>query len=174
MSNIILVGYMGCGKTTVGKNLAKIAKYVFTDTDEMIEKIYGKTIKDIFAESGEEVFRQMETEVLKKLISDKSKNLVISTGGGMPIKFENRKLLEKLGTVVYLKASPETIYEHVKHDTKRPLLQCENPQQKIREMLAQRNPVYESVADIIINVDNLKQSEIADRLKRSCHVNKRI
>ena len=125
-------------------------------------------ISDIFAESGEEVFRQMETELLENLLAEKKDKLVISTGGGMPIKDINRELLGKLGTVVYLKAAPETIYEHVKHDTKRPLLQCDNPKQKIIDMITVRNPIYESVADIIINVDNLKQSEIATRLKKSC------
>jgi len=168
MGNIILVGYMGCGKSTVGKNLAKITGYDFIDTDEIIEKNQGKTISEIFAESGEEAFRQMETELLKAFLDDKKDKFVISTGGGMPVKDINRKLLEKLGTVVYLKADPETIYEHVKNDTKRPLLQCDNPQQRIRDMIQIRNPIYQSSADIIINVDNLKQSEIAERLKKSC------
>ena len=123
-NNIILIGYMGCGKTTVGKNLARITGYTFTDTDEMIEKEQGRTISEIFATDGEEAFRKMETKLLEQLIQEQSTQLVISTGGGMPLREKNRKLLAELGTVIYLQTKPQTVYERIKDDTKRPLLQC--------------------------------------------------
>lgn len=123
MNNIILVGYMGCGKTTVGKNVAKNKSFTFIDTDEMIEKQQGKKISEIFDKNGEAAFRDMETEYLKQLLGSNQENLVISTGGGMAVREENRKLLAKLGRVIYLKVSPEVVYDRLKTDTTRPLLQ---------------------------------------------------
>lgn len=164
-NNIILIGYMGCGKTTVGKNLARITGYTFTDTDEMIEKEQGRTISEIFATDGEEAFRKMETKLLEQLIQEQSTQLVISTGGGMPLREKNRKLLAELGTVIYLQTKPQTVYERIKDDTKRPLLQCEDPLARINEMLAVRGPIYESATDNIIPVDDLRQSEIAELIR---------
>ena len=140
MKNYILVGYMGCGKTTVGKNLARINKMSFLDTDEMIEQQQGRKIGDIFAVDGENAFREMETEMLREMVEQKTEGCVISTGGGMPIREENRELLKKLGMVFYLRAKPETVYERVKGETKRPLLQCEDPLNRIRAMQEQREP----------------------------------
>ena len=164
-NNIILIGYMGCGKTTVGKNLARITGYTFTDTDEMIEKQQGRTISEIFATDGEEAFRKMETKLLEQLIQEQSTQLVISTGGGMPLREKNRKLLAELGTVIYLQTKPQTVYERIKDDTKRPLLQCEDPLARINEMLAARGPIYESTTNNIIPVDDLRQSEIAELIR---------
>lgn len=164
--NIILIGYMGCGKTTVGKNLARITGYTFSDTDELIEKQQGRTISEIFAADGEEAFREMETKLLEQLILEKSTQLVLSTGGGMPLREKNRKLLAELGTVIYLQTKPQTVYDRIKDDTKRPLLQCEDPLARIHEMLAARGPVYESAAKNIIQVDELRQSEIAELIRK--------
>lgn len=164
-NNIILIGYMGCGKTTVGKNLARITGYTFTDTDEMIEKQQGRTIREIFATDGEEAFRKMETKLLEQLIQEQSTQLVISTGGGMPLREKNRKLLAELGTVIYLQTKPQTVYERIKDDTKRPLLQCEDPLARINEMLATRGPIYKSATNNIIPVDDLRQSEIAELIR---------
>jgi shikimate kinase len=164
MNNIILVGYMGSGKTTVGKHLAMLLDYTFVDTDEMIEEKEQRTISDIFANSGENAFRDMETELLKQLKADNKDKLVISTGGGMPLREENRRLLNDIGDVVYLKASADTIYDRIKGDTTRPLLQCANPKEKINNMLLQRGPIYEECASIIIKVDGSKQSEVAQEI----------
>ncbi len=169
--NIILIGYMGCGKTTMGKCLAKLLDYTFTDTDELIEQQQNRTISEIFATDGEQGFRDMETAILKQLLDKKSDRLVISTGGGMPMREENRALLQKLGTVVYLRATPETIYERIKYDTSRPLLQCENPLKRIKEMLAQRADAYEAAAELNFDADEMSQMElantIADSIKKS-------
>ena len=166
MRNIILVGYMGCGKTTVGKQLAEHTKYTFTDTDEMIVAQQGRSISDIFEKDGENAFRAMETALLEKMIADGNDTLVISTGGGMPIREENRRLLSRLGTVIYMRVKPETVYERIKGDTTRPLLQCENPLERIREMIKSRGTAYEAVADFIIDVDNLTQREVAEEIIR--------
>lgn len=165
MKNIILVGYMGCGKTTVGKNLARICEMSFLDTDELIEEQQGRSISEIFATDGEEAFRDMETEVLKKMIEQRREGLVLSTGGGMALREENRALLKQLGIVFYLKAKPETVYERVKGDTKRPLLQCEDPLSRIRMMQEQRGPAYQDAAHYVIAVDERKQQEIAENIK---------
>ncbi len=165
MKNFILVGYMGCGKTTVGKNLARICRFTFLDTDELIEQQQGRTISEIFATDGEVAFRDMETEVLKDLLVKKKNRLVLSTGGGMAVREENRKLLRQLGKVFYLKAKPETVYERVKGDTKRPLLQCEDPLSRIRDMQIQRESVYMEAAHEVIEVDAYRQCEIAEKIK---------
>ena len=119
MENIILTGYMGSGKTTVGKNVAKLKAYTFLDTDEMIVQQQRRSINEIFATEGEQAFRDMETALLRQLIDEKRERIVLSTGGGMPLRAENRQLLSKLGKVVYLKASPATIYNRIKGDTTR-------------------------------------------------------
>lgn len=164
MKNIILTGYMGSGKTTIGKKLAKLTGYMFMDTDELIEQQQGRTISEIFAADGEEAFREMETKLLEQMLEEKKERLVISTGGGMPLREENRTLLAGLGVVFYLKLEPETVYNRIKDDTKRPLLQCDNPLARIKEMLAVRGPVYESAAQHIIQVDGIKQNEIAEQI----------
>ena len=160
--NIILIGYMGCGKTTVGKSLAKLESAIFLDTDERIEEKQGRTISEIFAQDSEKGFRDMETAYLKELLRLKREGMIVSTGGGMPVREENRQLLRELGYVVYLKASAETIYERVKEDTKRPLLQCEDPLSRIRDMMEQRREAYESTAHYIVQVDTYKQQELAE------------
>ena len=153
MDNIILIGYMGCGKTTLGIRLSYHMRIPFLDTDKLIEKNENREISGIFAQDGEEAFREMETETLRTLLRDKTRK-VISTGGGLPLREENRRLLKELGTVVYLRAEPETVYERVEGDTRRPLLQCEDPLARIREMTAERNPHYQDAADIVIQVDD--------------------
>lgn len=168
MENIILTGYMGSGKTTVGKDVAKRKKYTFVDTDEMIVEQQRRSINEIFATDGEQAFRDMETALLRQLIAEKREHLVISTGGGMPLRLENRQLLSGLGTVVYLKAAPETIYNRVKGDTTRPLLKCENPMKRIQEMLAARDPFYEEGAMFIVEVDKRTQLEAASEIVAKC------
>ena len=167
MKNIILVGYMGCGKTTVGESIAEATRYTFADTDEMIVAQQGRSISDIFAQDGEPAFRDMETALLVKMLTEKNDTCVISTGGGMPVQKENRNLLRQLGTVVYLRAKPETVYERIKGDTTRPLLQCENPMERIREMIKSRNPAYEEAAELVIDVDDLTQREVAEQIIRT-------
>lgn len=166
MGNIILVGYMGCGKTTVGQIIAEHMQYNFADTDALIEQEQGKSISDIFVQEGEPAFRAMETALLKRMLCDGRDGLVLATGGGMPVREENRELLKKIGIVVYMRVKPETVYERIKDDTTRPLLQCENPMERIREMIKSRESAYEASANHVIDVDSLLPSEAAEEITR--------
>ncbi len=166
MDNIILIGFMGSGKSTVGIRLSYRLRRAMEDTDKLIEKEEGRTISEIFAADGENYFRELETACLKKLLRT-MKHRIISTGGGLPIREENHALLKKLGTVVYLRAEAETIYERVKHDTSRPLLQGENPKEKIRKLLKERVSVYEMAADIVIDVDHKDFDTILDEIEKA-------
>lgn len=162
---------MGCGKTTVGIRLSYVLRKMIQDTDKMIEKQEGKSISDIFAENGEQHFRTLETELLQKLVQT-AFNQIISVGGGTPLKEENRSLLKQIGTVVYLRIQPETVYERLKDDDSRPLLQGASPLEKITEIMNQRKAVYENVADIIIDVDELDMEDILDQILYSLRKNK--
>lgn len=162
--NVVLIGFMGSGKTTVGLKLSYGLRRAIEDTDKLIEKKEGRTIKEIFADDGEEYFRSCETELLKQLC-ETEKNKIISVGGGTPIRPENRELLKKLGIVVYLRNKPETAYRRLRYDTSRPLLACANPLERIHGMLAERGPVYEECADLIIDTDTMNIEEIATVIK---------
>ncbi len=151
--NIVLIGFMGCGKTTIGMKLAHAIDYDFMDTDQYIETQSGKSIKDIFSSEGEDAFRTLETNSLIEL-NDSLHHCIVATGGGMPLREENAALLRQIGMVVLLKASKEVTYARLKEDTTRPLLAGENPMQKIEELMNQRMPLYEKVADIVVSTDN--------------------
>ena len=162
--NIILEGFMGSGKTTVSKLLADKLDLDLMDTDVAIEESEGRTISDIFRMDGEEAFRQMETDLLETVVGDHWRDMVISLGGGLPMREENRKLLEQAGKVVYLKATPETIYERTKGNTTRPLLQTEDPLARIKEMLAERSDKYDAAAELIVDTDGKTPEEIVDEI----------
>ncbi len=163
MKHVILMGFMGSGKSTVGYRLSYRLKKCLIDTDKLIEQKEGMTISDMFAKKGEAYFRQKETEYLNSLFHELGSR-ILSLGGGTPIREENRGIIKRLGKVIYLKASPETIYERVKYDTKRPLLQCEDPKGRIEALLKERNPIYESVADIVICVDGKHIQEVVQEI----------
>lgn len=150
--NIILIGFMGSGKTSLGLRLSYKLRMPVEDTDKLIEARQGRRISEIFASEGEEAFRGMETTLLEE-ISQRKFGRILSVGGGTPMREENREILKKCGTVIYLRAKPETIYERLKGDTTRPLLQCEDPLERIQELLAARSEAYESCADVIVDVD---------------------
>lgn len=171
MKHIILMGFMGCGKSTVGYKLSNKLRKTLLDTDSLIEQKEGISISDIFATKGEEYFRELEVSCLKEL-KNESESSVISLGGGTPLREVNRPLIKELGTVIYLKATPKTIYERTKNNTKRPLLQCENPKERIEQLLEQRNPVYESLADAVVCVDGKQSYEVVNYiLKEVLHEN---
>lgn len=162
--NLILIGFMGSGKTSVGIRLSYRLKWTMIDTDKWIEQKQKMTVTDIFATKGEKAFREMETDCLKELLHT-SHRQIISVGGGLPMKKDNPPLLKSLGRVFYLKATPETIYERVKSDTSRPLLQVENPKERIRALLQQRSPVYEACADAVIEVSDKSFEEIIEQIE---------
>lgn len=157
--NYVLIGFMGSGKTTFGKALAKHCGMDFLDTDEYIEQQAGKSIAQIFEEDGEEAFRQIETETLVRL-RDSLHNTVVATGGGMPLRKENARLLKEIGRVNYLTATSREIYDRVKGDTKRPLLQTENPYERICHMMQERKPKYEAACDRVIDTNSNDIEEI--------------
>lgn len=161
--NIILIGFMGSGKTSLGIKLSYQMKRTLIDTDKWIEQKQKMTVSEIFASFGEEAFRRMETECLKKLIKTADRQ-IISVGGGLPMREENHGLLKELGRVVYLKVTPEVVYERLKNDTTRPLLQVENPMERIRTLLAGRAPVYERCADIIVDVSDKSFEKIIEQI----------
>lgn len=162
-NNIILVGYMGCGKTYIGKELAKTLQYKFIDTDEYIVDKYGKSIKEIFETLGEDYFRNIEKKAISDIL-ESSSNTVISTGGGLPIRLENQNLLINQNKVVWLKAAPLTIYNRVKGNDSRPLLNGDSMLEKINSMLSFREEIYKKVSNIVIETDNMSQHEIIDRI----------
>lgn len=164
MGNVILIGFMGCGKSTVGLRLSYRLRKTVIDTDKEIEKAEKRSISDIFQTEGEAYFRDKETECLKRLRKT-SGNQIISVGGGLPMREVNRQLLHQLGQVVYLRAKAETIYDRLKYDTTRPLLQGENPQEKIRSLMSQREQNYKEAADIIIDVDGKDFEQIVGEIE---------
>lgn len=165
MGNVILIGFMGCGKTTVGLKLSYRLRRTVIDTDKMIEREEQRTISDIFATDGEAYFRDRETACLRKLIGSAGSQ-IISVGGGLPLREENRELLHELGQVFYLRAKGGTIYERLKGDTTRPLLQGDDPLAKIRTLLEERDPYYREASDVVITVDDKNFQEILDEIEK--------
>lgn len=157
IKNIVLIGFMGSGKTTIGKILAKTLGYDFIDTDELVVKNEGMSIPEIFENKGQEYFRQLETAALKEAMA--LEGVIVSTGGGIVTIKDNEAILAK-GTVIYLEASPDQIYKNVKGDRSRPLLQGEDVYQKICTMLKEREVLYKSLAHHIVTVDGKTPQEI--------------
>lgn len=165
MGNVILIGFMGSGKTTVGLRLSYRLRRPVTDTDKEIEREEKRSISEIFASDGEAYFRDRETACLKKLLSG-AKNQIISVGGGLPLREENRALMHEMGQVFYLKASAQTIYDRLKHDTTRPLLQGDDPRSKIRTLLDERDVCYAEAADVTVNVDGKDFEQIISEIEK--------
>ena len=168
MDNIILIGFMGSGKTSVGKQLAKKLQYAFCDTDELIEKRNKSSIRNIFADYGEEYFRKLETAVVNELYGNMTRT-VLSTGGGLPITEGNDRLLRRLGYVIYLKTSKETILKRLQGDASRPLLAGENAEEKVYNLLQQRTPIYEKASHFTVTTDHKKFYEIIDEIIKLCN-----
>ena len=161
LQNIALIGFMGAGKTSVGKLVAEHLHFEFLDTDELIQSMTGRAIADIFAKDGEPAFRELEQRTVNEL-SRRTKT-VISTGGGLPAFGDNLERLKQFSLTVCLWASPEKIWERVRHQSHRPLLQGPEPQKKIRELLAARAPFYKQ-ADVLVNTDLRSLREVAQQI----------
>lgn len=146
--NLVLVGMMGSGKTTMGRTLAKHLGKAFADSDEEIQKRTGVTIPHIFDVEGEPGFRSRETAAIAELA--KRDNMVLATGGGAVLAEQNRRLLQQCGIVVYLKTSVHDLWLRTRHDRNRPLLQTGDPYGKLMQLYQQRDPLYQQVADIVI------------------------
>src|SRR3989339_1970500 len=146
--NIILVGMMGSGKTTVGRLLAKKLDKTFIDSDEEIVKRTGVTIQHIFDVEGEEGFRMREAGVVHELLL--RNDVVLATGGGAILNAQNRSLMREHGVVVYLKSGVHDLWQRTRHDRSRPLLQTADPRAKLAELFGQRDPLYQQAADIVV------------------------
>jgi shikimate kinase len=161
MRNIVLVGFMGTGKSVAGKILARKLGRDFLELDEIIEKREGVSIKEIFEKKGEPYFRQLEKEAVRE--ASKKKGIVISAGGGVIVDQENFRNLKKGGMIICLEASPDLILKRTKNKTCRPLLNVPDPKKKIEELLEKRAPYYRK-ADFCIDTDSLSVDEVVEKI----------
>jgi len=157
--NIVLIGFMGSGKSTVGRLVARRLRFQFLDTDQLIEERARMSIPELFKRDGEERFRERETDVLESVIG--VKRHVFATGGGIVTQPRNIPLLRKLGLVVLLSADPEEIYRRVSRNADRPLLHVENPRERVLTMMAERQSAYEEAAQFRVDTTTLKHDEVA-------------
>ena len=164
-NNILLIGPMGSGKTSVAKLLAKDLDKRFLDTDDEVMKKTGVDIPYIFDMEGEEGFRKRECLALNECLNDN--NLVISTGGGIVLSKENRDLIKARGTVVYLQTSISSQVERTASSNNRPLLQNENPEETLEKLMLTRARLYEEIADITIMTDNKSLQEMSKEIQRA-------
>jgi len=153
---------MGAGKTTIGKQLAKFLGWDFVDSDHEIIARTGVKIPIIFDVEGEEGFRKREKDVIDELTQ--RQDLVLATGGGAVLDADNRNLLRQRGVVVYLCASPEQLYKRTGRDRNRPLLQTDDPLEKIKQLLALRDPLYRDVADIVMETGEESVRSVVKKL----------
>ncbi len=167
IENLALVGFMGTGKSSVGRLVAQVLHFTFLDTDHVIEARASKPITEIFQQDGEPVFRDWERRVVEELRL--RKKTVISTGGGLPVNEENLVSLKSHALVVCLWASPETIFERIRGHEHRPLLNHPEPLTKIRELLAIREPYYRK-ADVLVNTEWRSLKEVAIQVIHQFHV----
>lgn len=161
--NIALTGFMGTGKTTVGKILAENMQMDFMETDSIIELRTGKKIPEIFRDNGEEAFREIEKMVIKEVAENK--NLIVSCGGGVVTDQENVEQLKKRGKIILLNAKEETVINRVANSTDRPLLNTEDWQDRVHELMSKRLPMYKKAADIEVDTDELTPAEVAEKIK---------
>lgn len=157
--NLVLVGFMGSGKSSVGRILSSLTGFALVDTDTLVAQEAGQSISAIFKQHGEDHFRALETKVLQSLVG--RIGLIVATGGGVITAEENRQLLPQIGPVVWLDASPEQLHQRVKH-SKRPLLQTDNPRRTLEELYRQREPLYREATTVRIDSGNLTHRQTAE------------
>ena len=163
-NKIFLVGPMGAGKTTIGKQLAEALSMDFIDSDHEIEARTGVTIPHIFDVEGEDGFRRREEAIIDELTQ--KQNIVLATGGGAVIREANRQFLKQRGTVLYLHASIEQLLERTSRDKNRPLLQTEKPRAKLEELMAIREPLYREIADIVIDTEQQPVPKVVEYIEQ--------
>jgi shikimate kinase len=159
--NIVLIGFMGCGKSTVGRELHQRLGYPLVDMDHLIEQRAGMAITEIFAAQGEAAFRDMESALLRELDDPAAPRRIIATGGGVVEREENRALLRKLGYVVWLHAPASVILERTRKTRNRPLLNTENPAARIEALMEKRLPFYQETAHLKLDTSGLCSTELA-------------
>jgi shikimate kinase len=166
--NIVLIGFMGCGKTTIGRQLASRLEFGFTDTDALIEARIGVSIPEFFASHGEAAFRDIEHEVVSKV--SKLANQIIATGGGAILRDESRAVLSAGNAVVWLTARPDVVVARTERRRgARPLLSTdENPLERVLRILAIRGPLYQSIADVIVDTSDRPVHRAVGDIVRKC------
>ncbi len=169
-NNIFLIGPMGAGKTTIGRQLAAQLRLDFVDSDHEIQDRTGVDIPTIFEFEGEAGFRERERDVIDALTLQAG--IVLATGGGVVLNADNRRNLSSRGTVVYLFCSPEQQYERTRHDKNRPLLQTENPMAKLKSLFETRDPLYREVADLIISTEKRSAQLVIKEILRKLQIEK--
>lgn len=162
--NIFLVGLMGAGKTTIGRQLSKSLDKPFVDSDHEIEQRTGVNIPVIFEVEGEAGFRQREKAMIEEL--SQRRDIILATGGGAVLNEDNRRNLKENGVVIYLRANVFDLLARTRHDRNRPLLQTADPQKKLEELFQQRDPLYREVADIIIDTGQQSVSQLTRLLEK--------
>ena len=160
--NIMLIGFMGAGKSTVSRELALITGRIEIDIDQYIVEKEGMAISDIFERYGEAYFRDLETKALREI--EKEDNLIISCGGGIVVKEENVSIMKNKGIIVLLTATPETVFERVKNSKERPILNNNMNIDFIKELMEKRAELYKNVADLIISTDNKDVKNICNEI----------
>lgn len=161
-TNVVLIGMMGSGKTTIGRLLAAKAGMEFVDLDELVERQAGMTVSEIFDKYGEQYFRDRESEILAELAS--LRHAVIATGGGIVLRAENRQRLRELGLVVWLDAPPEELFQRIGDDSSRPLLARSHPLKRLTQLLHERRDLYAETSHIHLDTTEHTPEEIVDRL----------
>ncbi|HEY4373445.1 MAG TPA: shikimate kinase [Burkholderiales bacterium] len=162
--NLILVGLMGAGKTTIGRLLARHFERDFVDSDHEIEARTGVRIPVIFELEGEAGFRARESQVLAELAL--RENIVLATGGGAVLAKENREVLRENGLVIYLRAQPTDLWHRTQHDRNRPLLRTEDPEQRLKDLFAVRDPLYQEAAHMIVETGRQSPHMLAGKLEQ--------
>ena len=160
---IFLIGPMGAGKSTLGRRLARALHFDYCDTDDVLVERTGASISLIFDVEGEDGFRDREANLLQELTE--RDDIVLATGGGIVLREENRRILRERGFVVYLHAPLDRLFERTSKDTSRPLLQTENPREKLGQILKERAALYEQTADICVDTDNYSIAQLVNHIK---------
>ncbi len=167
MRHIVLIGFMGSGKTQTGTMLAEKLELPFIDVDKKITSEMKMSVSDIFSRFGEVFFRALETRAIKELRT-LEETAVISVGGGLPVQEQNHKYLKELGTIVYLKGSVETLKKRLEGDQPRPLLNGADLEGKIRRMLKAREPIYKKLADVTVITADQPMAELIQEIEKKC------
>lgn len=162
LPNFVLIGFMGCGKSSVGRRLSSLTGHRFVDTDELVTKAEGRSVAEIFATYGEEGFRDIEQRVLADLVG--VAGMVLSSGGGAILREANREALKKIGIIVWLDSSPDVLFERAIRSGKRPLLQTPNPRETFDRLLSARRSAYEAIADFRFDSSEVEQDEAARKV----------
>lgn len=162
--NIFIVGPMGAGKSTVGRQLSEALSYTFKDSDQEIQRRTGVDIPTIFEFEGEAGFRNRERQMIEELVTEE--RIVLATGGGAILNAENRQNLSSRGVVIYLHCSPEQQYARTARDRNRPLLETEDPLAKLRDIMEEREPLYRQVADMVVSTEKRGTSSVVKEICR--------